>query len=108
MTIRGDGSSLIAYEVSPCNQSIEGLGAVVDVLFTKLDSDEVDFDTTTGNIEFPFSNGASDLTGKTTCKRIFQDWVFIRLREMDTSDEIRHAQALVINGLLKRPGSGLD
>lgn len=104
MTIRGDGTGLVDYELPadmqlPSGSSVGRLDVVVGSLFARLESDEVDFDTTTGNIEFPFGKGQSDLTGKTTWTRIFQDWVFLRLNEMDVSEEVRQAQTLVINSL---------
>lgn len=112
MTIRGDGSSLVPYELTP---DIEALGEAsqaeladtVDALYIRLESDEVDFDTTTGNIEFPFSNGQSDLTGKATWTRIFPDWVFVRLNEMGIIDETRQVQTLVVNGLYKKTSQKL-
>jgi len=103
MTIRGDGSSLVTYKLEASDQlsisSLEQANQAIDTLFARLESDEVDFDTTTGNITFPFSNGQSDMTGNTKWTRMFQDWVFIGLREIDASDEIKHAQTLVMNGL---------
>lgn len=113
MTIRGDGTSLVTYDLSAETRQLSGsnleqIDNVIVDLFTKLESDEVDFDTTTGNIEFPFSSGQSDLTGKTTWTRIFTDWVFLKLREMDVSDEISQAQALVINGLHQKAKERLE
>lgn len=107
MTIRGDGSSLVTYELAPGTQVLSDMGPVqlneiVDTLFVILNSDEVDFDTTTGNIEFPFRNGQSDLTGKTTWTRIFPDWVYLKLREMAVNDEVSQAQTLVVNGLYQK------
>jgi hypothetical protein len=101
MTIHGDGSSLVTYDVPPGMLPPEHLDAAIGELFTRLVSDEVNFDTTSWKIEFPYGEGQHDMTGATTWTRIFTDWVFLQLQEMDVSDEVLQSQTLVMNGLHK-------
>ena len=113
MTIRGNGEGIIIFEsprdVPPtCSMGLPEIDGTIDQLFVRLESDEVDYDTATGLIEFPFSNNQSDLLGNTTMTRIFRDWVFLRLKETVDVDEISNVFDTVFNGLQQRTIQSLE